>query len=110
MSDDTDDGRVMVTVVLQHHPGLTLDDVQSRMKASGWWDHFPPPGVEIVHWTVAMGFGQICTLKLAPKLLPQLNVELERRAWGVFSTRCYPTYDFVPVRERIQERVAQGGQ
>ena len=29
------------------------------------------------------------------------DVELERRAWGVFSTDFYPTYDFVPVRERL---------
>jgi hypothetical protein len=35
---------------------------------------------------------------------------LERSAWGVFSTEVYATYDFVPVRERIIERVRAGGQ
>ena len=29
------------------------------------------------------------------------RTELERRAWGVFSTEFFPTYDFVPVRERL---------
>ena len=85
---------MMVTLLLKHHPGLTLDDVQSRLKASDWWESFPPPGVRIVSWTVAMGLGQIATLELPPQLLPAVNLELERRGWGVFSTECYPTYDF----------------
>jgi hypothetical protein len=103
-------GTLLLTVVLKHHPGLTLDEVQSKMKASDWWESFPPEGCRIVSWTVAMGMGQILTLELPPEKLPLVNVELERRAWGVFSTECYPTYDFVPVRERIRDRVRQGGQ
>ena len=105
-----DAGLMRVTLVLSHHPGLVLDEVQARLKASGWWESFPPPGVHIVSWTVAMGLGQIATLALPPHLLPVLNLELERRAWGVFSTACYPTYDFEPVRQRIRRRVAEGGQ
>jgi hypothetical protein len=27
----------------------------------------------------------------------------------VFRTECYPAYDFIPVRERIKERVRKGG-
>lgn len=104
------DDQITITLVLTHHPGLVLDDVQARLKASGWWDHFPPPGVHIVSWTVAMGLGQIATLRMPPHLLRVVNLELERRGWGVFSSACYPTYDFVPVRERIQQRVRQGGQ
>ena len=38
---------MMVTLLLKHHPGLTLEDVQSRLKASDWWEQFPPPGVRI---------------------------------------------------------------
>jgi len=106
MSDDT----MLLTVVMRHHAGLTLDDVQSRMKTSDWWERFPPEGVRIVSWTVAMGLGQIVTLELPPALLPVVNLELERSAWGVFKTECYPAYDFVPVRERIRERVRKGGQ
>lgn len=104
------DDKVMVTLILKHHAGLVLDDVQSRLKASDWWESFPPAGVRIVSWTVAMGFGQIATLEMPPKLLPVLNLELERRGWGVFKAEVYPTYDFVPVRERIRERVRNGGQ
>ena len=69
----------------------------------------PTGRLEIVSWTVAMGLGQIVTLRLPASKLAQVNVELERSAWGVFRTECYPTYDFVPVREMIKERVRKGG-
>ena len=49
------------------------------------------------------------TLRLPASKLAEVNVELERSAWGVFRTECFPAYDFVPVRERIKERVRQGG-
>ncbi|MBL0151730.1 MAG: hypothetical protein IPP87_25010 [Ideonella sp.] len=101
---------VLLTIVLKHHTGLTLDDVQSRLKASEWWERFPVPGTRVVSWTVAMGLGQIVTLEVPPQLLGLVNLELERSAWGVFQTECYASYDFVPVRERIRERVRNGGQ
>lgn len=50
---------------------------------------------------VAMGIGQIVTLRLPADELAAVNVELERRAWGTFHTEFYPTYDFLPVRERL---------
>ena len=105
-----DSGNVLLTLILKHHPGLTLDDVQSRLKASQWWERFPIEGTRVVSWTVAMGLGQIVTLEVPPHLVGQVNLELERSAWGVFSTEVYASYDFVPVRERIKERVRQGGQ
>lgn len=101
---------LLLTIVLKHHAGLTLDEVQARLKASGWWDRFPVEGTRVVSWTVAMGLGQIVTLEVPPDRLGAVNVELERSAWGVFQTEVYATYDFVPVRERIIERVRAGGQ
>jgi len=101
---------MLLTIVLTHHAGLVLDDVQAKLKASAWWERFPVPGTRVVSWTVAMGLGQIVTLELPPHLLGLVNLELERSAWGVFTTACYPTYDFVPVRERIIARVRAGGQ
>lgn len=101
---------MLLTIFLRHDQSNNLDTFQSQLKAAEWWERFPPKGTKVVSWTVAMGFGQIVTLELPPVLLPVVNVELERSAWGVFRTECYPTYDFVPVRERIRERVRQGGQ
>ena len=100
---------MLLTVFLRHDQSNNLDEVQTKLKDAGWWDRFPPAGVEIVSWTVAMGFGQIVTLRLPAAKLAEVNVELERSAWGVFRTECYPAYDFIPVRERIKERVRKGG-
>jgi hypothetical protein len=101
---------MLLTVLLKHDQSNNLDAIQSKLKAAEWWDRFPPAGVEIVSWTVAMGFGQIVTLRLPPSKLAEVNLELERSAWGVFRTECLPSYDFLPVRERIKERVRKGGQ
>ncbi|WAH58905.1 hypothetical protein LZ023_04825 [Pseudomonas silvicola] len=101
---------LLLTVLLKHDQSKNLEDIQGHMKKVGWWESFPPEGVEVVSWTVAMGLGQIVILRLPPSLLGKVNVELERAAWGVFRTECYATYDFVPVREMIRERVRNGGQ
>src|SRR5215468_8796187 len=100
---------ILLTVFLRHDQSNNLDAVQAKLKAADWWERFPPEGVEIVSWYVAMGFGQIVTLRLPPSKLAQVNVELERSAWGVFRTECFPAYDFVPVREAIKARVRNGG-
>jgi len=100
---------MLLTVLLKHDQSNNLDVIQTKLKDAGWWDRFPPAGVEIVSWTVAMGLGQIVTLRLPPSKLAEVNLELERSAWGVFRTECLPSYDFLPVRERIKERVRKGG-
>ena len=77
---------MLLTVFLRHDQSNNLDAVQTKLKDAEWWDRFPPAGVEIVSWTVAMGFGQIVTLRLPASKLAEVNVELERSAWGVFRT------------------------
>ena len=110
MAERAESGETMLmTVFLKHDQSNNLDAIQTKLKAADWWERFPPEGVEIVSWVVAMGFGQIVTLRLPPSKLNVVNVELERSAWGVFETECFPAYDFVPVREMIRERVRQGG-
>ena len=93
---------ILLTVFLRHDQSKNLVELQSRLGANDWWERFPPAGAEIVSWNVVMGIGQIVTLRLPPHLLAAVNVELERCAWGAFSTDFYPTYDFVPVRERLK--------
>ena len=90
-----------LTVVLRHDQSQNLNELQAKLDASGWWERFPPEGVEILSWDVVMGIGQIVTLKMHPSKLQAVNVELERCAWGVFETECYPSYDFIVVRERL---------
>ena len=93
---------------LKHDQSQNVDQIQGTLAARQWWDRFPPEGTEVVSWTVAMGLGQIVTLRVPTDKLGIVNLELERSAWGVFSTECYATYDFVPVRERIIKRYREG--
>jgi hypothetical protein len=102
------DPTIMLTVFLRHDQSQNIDQIQHTLAERQWWDRFPPEGVEVVSWNVVMGIGQIVTLRLPPDKLAVVNVELERSAWGVFSTECFPTYDFVPVRERIRARAHAG--
>ena len=95
------DGTVLLTIFLKHDQSKNLEQMQARLDAARWWERFPPPGVEILSWNVVMGIGQIVTLRMAPELVNVVNVEIERSAWGVFTTEFFPTYDFVPVRERL---------
>lgn len=94
-------GTLMLTILLRHDQSQHLQQIQDRLDEREWWDGFPPEGCEVVSWVVAMGIGQIVTLRLPVEKLNEVNVEIERRAWGVFETEFYPTYDFVPVRERL---------
>lgn len=99
---------IMLTVFLRHDQSQNLDQLQRTLAERNWWDRFPPAGVDIVSWNVVMGIGQIVTLRLPPDKLAMVNVELERSAWGVFTTEFFPTYDFVPVRERIRASAHAG--
>lgn len=99
---------IMLTVFLKHDQSQNIDQIQRTLAGREWWDRFPPAGVEVISWNVVMGIGQIVTLRLPPDKLAAVNVELERSAWGVFTTECFATYDFVPVRERIRARAHAG--
>jgi len=99
---------ILLTIFLKHDQSQNIDQIQARLAEREWWERFPPAGVTIESWYVVMGIGQIVTLRLPPDRLAAVNIELERSAWGVFSTECYPTYDFVPVRERIAARYRAG--
>lgn len=100
-AEEFDAETLLLTVFLRHDQSQSMTEQQERLAAADWWRGFPPEGCEIVSWVVAMGVGQIVTLRLPPNKLNKVNVEIERRAWGVFRTEFYPTYDFVPVRERL---------
>ena len=97
---------ILLTVFLKHDQSKVLGEFQTALDARDWWERFPPEGVEIVSWTVAMGLGQIVTLRLPPDRLQAVNVELERSAWGVFRTEVFVSYDFMKVRERLARESA----
>src|SRR5450830_882980 len=114
MMSDTDkkSDLMLLTVLLKHDQSKNLEDIQAHMKKVGWWDRFPVEGTRVVSWTVAMGLGQIVTLELPPALLPLVNVELERSAWGVFprnATRLTILYLCVSVSASASRMEANNG-
>ncbi len=56
----------------------------------------------MVSWYVMMGIGQVVTLKVPAAKLRDVDLAIERNAWGAFSTELFPTYDFRPVWERLK--------
>lgn len=111
--DDIKGDDIMLTVFLKHDQSQALGEFQTKLDERGWWENFPPEGVEIVSWNVVMGVGQIATLRMPPSRIQAVNVALEKFAWGVFRTEVYATYDFKAVRERLaresKERQQPGG-
>ncbi len=51
-----------------------------------------------------MGIGQVATLRFPAERLRDVNLAIERSAWGGFRTEIYATYDFRPVWEGIKAK------
>ncbi len=97
---DTD--KILVTIVLKHQQDKSLTELQDKMDETRFWQSFPPEGMEIESWYVAMGLGQVITLKIHPKDLRRLNLAVEKSAWGAFKTEFYPTYEFRDIAKSIK--------
>ena len=41
-------GMEMLTIFLRHDETKTVDQINQHLKETGWFEHFPPPGVEVV--------------------------------------------------------------
>lgn len=97
-------GITMLTIFLRHDESKTLDQINADLKAHGYFDNFPPKGVEVVSWYVMMGIGQVVTLRFPAERLREVNLAIERHAWGAFRTDFYPTYDYKSVWEAEQKK------
>jgi hypothetical protein len=95
---------LMLTIFLRHDQSQNLDEIQARLKQTGFYQSFPPQGVEVVSWHVVMGIGQVVTLRLPAEKLREVNRMIESKAWGAFRTEFYPTYDFKPVWETLRQQ------
>jgi hypothetical protein len=100
-----DTSTFLLTVFLKHDESKTLDEIQKKLKETGFYKKFPPPGIEIESWKVVMGIGQVVVLKVPATRLREVNVALEKSAWGSYKTEFYPTYDFMPVYRQIKDTV-----
>ena len=85
---------VLVTVVLRHDQSRNLEEITKLLDDSGFWAKFPPEGITVESWYVAMGLGQVVTLRVPPARLREVNRSIEQNAWKAYRTDIYLTYDF----------------
>ena len=97
-------GEMLLTVFLKHRQSMNLAEINQKLEQTGFWQKFPPEGVEVVSWYVMMGIGQVVTLRFQAERLREVNLAVEQSAWGGFRTEFYATYDFRPVWEGIKAR------
>jgi hypothetical protein len=100
-------GQMMLTIFLRHDESKTVDEINQHLKKTGWFNNFPPQGVEIVSWYVMMGIGQVVTLRFAAERLREINRLVEGEAWGGFRTEFYATYDYRGLWEELRRKEAR---
>jgi hypothetical protein len=100
------DDKVMVTVLLHHDQSKTLDEIMTHLRKTGFYADFPPEGVELVSWVVAMSYGFVLHLRVAPAALRTLNRFMEQKAWGAFRYQVFPSYDFAPIAAQLKKEHA----
>ena len=101
---DTGSGAFLLTIFLKHDQSKTLAQINEHLDSTGFWRDFPPEGTEVVSWYVMMGIGQVVTLRVPPEKLRDVNLAIEKKAWGAFRTEFYATYDFKPVWEATYKK------
>ena len=92
----------LLTVVLRHDQSKNLGEINKELAEAGFWQDFPPNGIEIQSWYVMMGIGQVVTLRVPPARLREVNVAIESKAWKPFRTEFYATYDFLPIQQKLR--------
>lgn len=99
------DDRMLLTVFLKHDQSKTLEQINEELRRNGYYEKFPPDGVEVVSWYVVMGIGQIMTLRFPPARLREINRILEDTAWGGYRTEFFPTYDYKAAAEAQRQQM-----
>jgi hypothetical protein len=80
----TPDNAVLLTVFLRHDQSRPLSELNAQLAKQGFYKAFPPPGVEVVSWYVAMGIGQVITLRLPASRIQRSSIPrmtTRRLAW-----------------------------
>jgi hypothetical protein len=103
----TADNAILLTVFLRHDQSRPLNEINAQLARQGFYKEFPPPGVEVVSWTVAMGIGQIVVLRLPASRIREVNRIFEDTAWGGYRTEFYPTYDYKAVGLAEHQKAGQ---
>jgi hypothetical protein len=97
-------GTLLLTIFFRHDQSKSLDQIQSQLRAQGFYKAFPPPNIEVVSWYVMMGVGQVVTLRVPAERLREVNRVIEQTAWGGYRTEFYPTYDYKAIGEDLHAK------
>jgi hypothetical protein len=95
---------VLATLILRHDQSRNLEEITKILDESGFWAKFPPEGIIVESWYVAMGLGHVITLRVPPGRLREVNRSVEQNAWKVFHTEVYMTYDFHDIARSQREK------
>lgn len=95
---------ILLTVVLRHDQSRTFEEIGKHLDSKQFWKQFPPPGIEIESWYVMMGLGHVITLRVPPARLREVNLSVEKTAWGAFRTDFYATYDYREIARQRREK------
>lgn len=103
-----DSDTVLVTIFLKHTQQLTLEEMGVNLRKNGFFEKFPPEGVEVVSWYQLMSFGHVVTLKVPPAKVREVNRALESSSYTTFKSEVYLGYDFWPVIQSTKAKLADG--
>ncbi len=95
---------ILLTVFLRHDQSRPLAELNAQLAKNGWYEKFPPAGIEVASWYVVMGIGQVVTLRVPPDRLRDVNLAVENAGWGAYRSEFYPSYDFRPVWDEMQRK------
>ena len=95
------DGTFLLTIFLRHDQSRPLDKLNDQLKEQGFYKAFPPAGTQVVSWYVMMGIGQVVTLRVPAEKLRDVNLAIEKSAWGPYRSEFYPTYDYRAIGEKM---------
>lgn len=101
------DGTFLLTILLRHDQSRPLEELNAQLKKQGFYKAFPPAGTQVVSWYVMMGIGQVVTLRIPADKLRDVNLAIEKTAWGPYRSEFYATYDYKAIGEKAH---AQEGQ
>jgi hypothetical protein len=98
------DNEILLTILLKHQQSMNLQEINAKLDETGFWANFPPEGIAVKSWYVMMGIGQVVTLVVPAHRLREVNLAIEKNAWGAFETEFYPTYDFSEVWQNLRRQ------
>ena len=94
---------ILLTIILRHDQSKTLEEINKNLDETGFWAKFPPEGIKVESWYIAMGVGHIVTLRVPPARLREVNRSVEQTAWKAYRSEFYPTYDAREIVKSLRE-------